>query len=132
MLRNLADKFYKVVGLVPQTVTATGSSAVVDLKGLRNFAFMIATGAMAFDGSNKLTFKIEESNDNSTFNDVAAAEYYPDDNLVYDAAGDASNVQLIQYRGNKRYVKLTWTETGTVSVPMSVVGLATDLEHMPR
>jgi len=124
MLRNLMDKIYQVALLVAQTVTATGNSSSIDLKDLMSCTFLLNVGNFAFDGSNYLTLAVQESDDNSTWSEATVAngglyEAAP----VLDAGGDANKSHAIEYRGTKRYARLAWTETGTVSVPLSVTAI---------
>lgn len=124
MLRNLMDKIYQASVFVAQVVTATGNSSSVDVKDLMSLTFLVNVGAFSFDGSNNLTLKVEESDDNSTWSEATVAngglyEAAP----VFDAGGDASKSHAIEYRGTKRYARLAWTEAGTVSVPMSVTAI---------
>lgn len=132
MLRNLAQLIKSTLILAAATLTSTTTTIAKDLQGLKSFAWEVSFGAMAFDTSNYLTATITESDDNSTFTAAPAEAYYPADQLVFNAAGDANAVHLIQYRGNKRYVKLVLTETGTVSVPVAINGISECPEFQPK
>jgi hypothetical protein len=131
MLRNLAQKVQVLPLLAPQTLTATTATASFDLQGCRNFAFAVQVGAMSFSGTDKLTLQIQDSDVNSGFEDVTAEALYTPAAQELAAAGDANKVHLVQYRGNKRFVRLNIVEAGTVSVPIAVSGLVTELEVQP-
>lgn len=132
MLRNLMDKLYKALLLIPSTVTATGNSASQDVKDLLSLTFLLSVGTMAFDGSNLLTFKVEESDDNSSWSEATVAngglyEAAP----VLDSGTEDDSIYAIEYRGTKRYARLAWTETGTVSVAMSVAAIGISKNQPP-
>lgn len=118
MLRNLLNKLYKVLLLTPQTVTATGNSSSQDVKDLMSLSFLLAVGTMAFTGTDKLTVVIEHSDDNSSFSTSTES-----DSIVLDSGSEDESLFGLEYKGNKRYARLAWTEGGTVSVPMTVIGV---------
>ena len=126
MLKSLMAKIKAVLMLAPVTVTATGASAAIDLAGFDSCMILVNAGTMAFDGSNLLDLKVEHSDDNSAFVATAAADIFEGEDMAngiakkLDAAGDASAVHAIFYTGSKRYIKLAYTETGTVSVILGV------------
>ncbi len=130
MLRNLAQKVQAVLVLAAQAVTADINTASVDLKEYRNFAFQVLVGAFAFTGVNKIALKIQESDDNVSFADAPAEAYY---NGVKElaAAADQSKLHLVEYRGNKRYIRLALDVSGTVNAQVAVAGLCTELKVQP-
>jgi hypothetical protein len=132
MLRNLKQIIKAYLILAATTLSATTTTIAQDLQGLKSFAFEIAFGAFVFDGVNFLTAKIVESDDNITFTDVVASQYYENDVLVFNDTAHQNAVHLLQYRGYKRYVKLVLTETGTVSVPVAINGLSECPEFQPK
>lgn len=124
MQRNLMDKIYKALLLFPQTITATGNSASQDVKDLMSLTFLLSVGTMAFTGTDKLTVKLQESDDNSSWTDctVANGAAYEDD-LVLDSGTEDESLFALEYRGSKRYARVAYTEGGTVSVAMSVTAI---------
>lgn len=132
MWKNIKLKLFHKLVLAAQTLTATLNTASVDLKDLNSLAFLVQVGAMAFDGTNYLSLKLQHSDDDSTFVDVEEVyEGTAPIAQVLDAAGDANKSHIVEYRGGKRYVRLAIEETGTVSVPISVAAISLHPELMP-
>lgn len=138
MLRSLFEKFYSKLVYPAQELSATTATLSVDLQLLSNFAFEVLVGAFTFTGVNKVNLNVQHSEDNATWADVTADDLYPEAEgpaptvKILDAAGDASKVHLIPYRGNMRYVRLNMVVAGTVSAPMAVSGISTKPEQMPK
>jgi hypothetical protein len=124
MLRNLAQKIKNYMVLAPQTLTADVNSTSVDLEALRSFGFIVSVGAFTFTGTNKVALVIQDSDDNVAFTSTTDLK-----ELV--AAADANKTHLVEYKGNKRYVRLLLDVSGTVSVATSVIGHSSDLEIQP-
>lgn len=141
MLRSLIEKFKSAMLYAPQTFSATTATSSMDLQGLSNFAFEVVVGAFStFDGTNNVSLTVQESDDNSSWADAPDESLYALDPAaasgsgiakILDAAGDASSVHLIPYRGNKRYARLNMVEAGTVSCGISVTGISTKPQVMP-
>ncbi len=128
MLRSLKNKVIVDQAFAPQTIAASALSAAMDLKGKRNFAFLIHVGSFAFTGVNKLTCTIHESDDNVTY----AASGNAAEILVLDTQATQENkVHELEYKGSKRYVKLDVVEAGTVTAPFAVSGICTEPEVQP-
>src|SRR6266516_6478008 len=80
------------------------------------------------DGSH--TFAINESDDNSTWTTVVAADLMPNPEVgVYGTATSfvgitaaTAVVQRIDYIGRKRYVQVVSTETGATGLPYALLG----------
>lgn len=88
-----------------KTSDVTGSG--VDLQGFDSAMVVINPGTIT-DGTH--TPKVQESDDDSTYSDVAAAD------LEGSLAAIASNtVQRVGYKGAKRYVRLFVTVAGTTT-----------------
>lgn len=135
MLRNLVDKIKSFFLLAPQVQTTDLTTAAADLQGVMNFAWMVSVGAAAFTGTDKMAIKITHSDDDVTYVNATSDDMYENvsANIVKEltAAGDASKIHTVEYRGNKRYVKLTLDIQGALTnVPVSVMGLSTVKEIM--
>lgn len=88
-----------------RTASANGSS--VDLQGFDSATVVFHPGTIT-DGTH--TPKVQESSDNSTFTDVAAADQ------VGTLAALASNtMQRVGYIGSKRYVRAVVTVAGATT-----------------
>lgn len=120
----------------PATVDATGNSGDIDLQDGNSATLLIAIGEDGGSGlssSHKLAFKLEHADDDGTGSADSYAACDDDDVLGYtslteagvfftlDSTDEDDAVYKIGYVGGKRFIKLTWTETGTVSVPMAVL-----------
>lgn len=96
-----------VNSLTPAARTASANGSGVDLSGFHsaNVAFVVGT---ITDGTH--TPSVEESDDNSTFTAVAAA------NLIGTLAALASSTnQRVGYKGTKRYVRAVTTVSGATT-----------------
>lgn len=131
MLRNLAQKIKALQLVAAQAISADTISTSVDLHAFRSFAFLVSVGTFAFTGSNKIGLKMQESDDNSTFTDVALTDYYGGAIKELSSGADDDSVHVVQYKGNKKYVRLVLDVSGTVSAPIAVVGLSADPEFQP-
>lgn len=90
----------------PVTTSANGASS--DLSGGYSAAVAFNIGPWG-DGTH--TFSVEESDDDSTFTAVAAADLQGTAPVVNDATDD-NQVYVVGYIGNKRYIRAVCTVTG--------------------
>ena len=96
-LRDLKPNLDVVQALAPAARTATVNGTGVDLRGYDAAMVVFHPGTIT-DGTH--TPSVEESDDNSTFTAVAAAD------LAGTLANLASNtIQRVGYRGVKRYIR---------------------------
>jgi hypothetical protein len=105
----------------------TTAGTAIDLQGYESLVLAIRSNAWT-DGT--YTPLVRESDDNSTYNDVA------DDDLIgleADAAiGAANTVKKIGYVGHKRYVKLSIVSTSVTSgANMSAIAIRGHARHNP-
>lgn len=125
---------YKVQNAIPAQVLTTSdvNGTGIDIQGFNDVFFVVNVGANGgtLDGSNNVTFVLQDSDDNSTFADVTdstlAGGYTVDANGVFttvDAGGEAATAYKVAYTGNKRYVRLQADVTGTISLPVSASSL---------
>lgn len=115
----------------PDTLTADANSTAVDLQGYSSLMLVANVGASGdtLSGSVKIELEVEESDDNSTFTDVADADLHnavdgTNDGTfaVIDDAAEDDAVYITGYQGNKRYVRAVVNVTGTHTngTPISV------------
>lgn len=115
--RELKTKTKVVQVLTPNVVnddTDGTAGASADMKGYES-ALLIAQIGVSGDtlsGSVKLIPVAMESDDNSSFTAVAAADLLGAFTLV-DAAAEDDVVQTVAYIGSKRYVRVDIDTTGT-------------------
>lgn len=114
------------------TISATGGSRYVDLQDVDAMSLLIAVGDLGSpDGSNNLVITFAEADDTpaaaGSYTAVAAADLRGDVNasgeVVIDATDAESRAYLVGYVGSKRYLRAIWTETGTISGPLSVTAI---------
>jgi hypothetical protein len=95
------------------TVNGTGVDMTDPTGGVDSFTsamFIVYTGTIT-DGTH--TFTCQESDDNSTFTAVAAAELQGTSPVV--TATDDDQVYAIGYMGSKRYLRLSVVSSGTTT-----------------
>lgn len=120
--RDLYNSVSPASSIVAQAVTATVNGTGVDLQGFESADVLIDLGTFA-GTTPTATIQIQESDDNSTFTAVAAADLIGG---ALPATIDPTNdVALYErgYIGTKRYIRVAVTAvTGTSpSLPMSAV-----------
>ncbi|MER8861789.1 hypothetical protein NKI09_29730 [Mesorhizobium sp. M0757] len=116
-MRDLANSIGAVQAVAPAVLTATNTSAAIDLLGFNGAAVIINTGAIA--GSGNFTPKLQESDDGTTFTDVAAADLVG----AFPAALVAASVLKVGYIGNRRYVRTVLTLNSGTSIAASATVL---------
>jgi hypothetical protein len=99
---------YSNVGIdaavVPATLTATNTSAAIDLQGFESAMVIIQTGAIG--GAGNFTPKLTEcATSGGTYTDVADADL----NGIFPAVLAASSIYRVGYRGSKRFIKTVLT-----------------------
>lgn len=137
MQRSLKDtlKFSNV--LEPQTYSADATTDSVDNAEGMSTTFLVNAGDFDFSETNNVDLVVQHSDDNTTFTAVADADIHDAEDgangiaKTLDSTDDKNTVHAVHYRGNKRYVHLSLEETGTVSVPMSVVAVQGHLKSNP-
>jgi hypothetical protein len=110
------DKLQHFTLLATTTITAVGDQTGVDLAGYEGDVQIILSGTAAGAGAD-LTFRIEESADNSTFTAATGGSFT--------AIGNAAYKEVITLNSNdlKRYIRLSCTaETGTASSAVTCFG----------
>ena len=132
-MKDLHSNIKPVSILHAVVVSATGNSGDIDLAGFNSAEFLIDAGVDAGTGlgaSHNLVFTLTHADDNGsgaagTYANVAAADVLgvtPANGVVLtiDSTDEDNTLYRFGYVGGKRFVKLTWTETGSVSMPMSI------------
>lgn len=114
MLRDSHSRMSLALALVPAVLNATTNGAWIDLQGFGSATVLLATGAggIAFDGTNKIEFVLEHSDDAAAGTPVTDAEVIGVSGISagivrsLTAAKPAADVQKVGYRGGKRYIRL--------------------------
>ena len=136
MLRNLSAKLKFIAVLIAQTVAASVNSTGVDCADFGSMLFLINVGSFSFTGTNKITVKLQVSDDNTNWSDAAAEDMYVIEGaaptyIVLDATGEDSKVYALEYRGTHRYARVALVVGGTVSVPVAITSVGGYSELMP-
>lgn len=116
IFQQTLDKIQHFTLLATTTITGTGDQTGVDLLDYDGDIQIILSGTAAGAGAD-LTFRIEESADNSTFTAVTGG--------TFTAIGNAASKQVLTLNRDalKRYVRLSCTaETGTASSAVTCFG----------
>lgn len=125
---NLSAHIRPVQLLAPHTLTATTTTLVLDRYGWDCVVFLLDLGAAAgtLDADNKVAVAVKGS-DTTDAADFEALDgddelflYGPSD---IDGSADDERIQRIEYIGDQRYLCLTLTVTGSVSLPLAVLAL---------
>lgn len=127
--------------LVAVTLAATTNGLVIDTFGHEGLTFEVNTGIFAYDGTNNLTFTVEESDasDGTGMVAVATGDYLDPrtqagavwDRLLNATGEDAKVYELGLKLNQKRYKRIVITEAGTVSVVISATAVLSRARHAP-
>ena len=120
-MKDLKNSIDVVNSIGPDDYTATISGLGVDLQGFEGAAVVFSVGTVT-DGIHSP--KLEESDDNSNWNDVALNDQ---EGTLSDLASD--NNQRVGYKGAKRYLRAVLTVSGA-TVGAQMAGLV--LRGMPH
>lgn len=136
MYKNMVDRLFQSLVLAPVAFSASVKSLGADATDLGNLAFLVSVGAFAFDGTNKVSIVLQHSDTDIDANyvdcgidDVYAADCeVPASGVVkiLDAGADASKNYLCEYRGNKKFARISLVEAGTVTTTISISALSTN------
>lgn len=124
-MQDLANSISVVTSIVPAVLAATTTGASVDLNGCNSVALAITTGAIVASGN--FTPKLQESDDNSTFTDVAASDLHGS----FVSALAASTAYKVGYKGFKRYIRPVLTLNSGTSIAASVAVIKGDVLKRP-
>jgi hypothetical protein len=116
-MRDLAHNIAAVQAVAPVVLSATNTSAAIDLAGFESAAVVINTGAIVSAGD--FTAKLQESDTTTSgdFADVAAADLVG----TLPASLEAASVVKVGYVGNKRYLRTVITKNGGTSIAAGAV-----------
>lgn len=111
MFHNLNDSVSAALTQNPTVKNATVNGTGVDLKGYETALAVVQFGTWT-DGTH--TPSLEESDDNSAFTAVAAADLEGSFTAV-SAGGGSNTIQQVGYKGRKRYVRVKMTIAGATT-----------------
>ncbi len=126
-MRDLANNIGVVQAVAPAVLSATNTSAAIDLAGFESAAVVINTGAIAGDGD--FTAKLQESDTTTAgdFTDVAAGDLAGS----FPASLEANAVVKVGYVGNKRYLRTVLTKNGGTSIAGGAVVIKGNAHDRP-
>jgi hypothetical protein len=109
--KDLYQELAPVVSLAAAARTSSANGTGVDLQNYQGNAVIIAAGTIT-DGTH--AFKIQDSDDNSTFADAAAADVVGS-LTSFTSSTTSGTVREASYIGAKRYVRVVATVSGTTT-----------------
>jgi hypothetical protein len=120
-MSRLISRLTSVALAVPATLTATNNGAGVDVSRFTGLAQVILNSSAAGDAAGETAdVKLQHSDDNATFTDVAGAAFAQ----VTNAAASHQNI-MVQTDRLKKYVRVVTTMAGgtpSVTRGVSMVG----------
>jgi hypothetical protein len=115
-------------GIPPQTINnATVTTTGIDMQASRRAYFCLYIGNVTGGGS--ISAKLRESNDNSSFTDLAGS------NVSISAKTTTNKIETFEVRAGqltKRYVQLSVTEGGSQNVLVSCTAEGDEGIHKPN
>lgn len=124
-MRDLVHNIGVVQAIAPADIAANTNGTSIDLLGFDSVAFVATTGAIT--GAGAFTLKLQESDDNAAFTDVAADHYQAPISGNLAATGTAK----FGYRGFKRFVRPVLTKGGGTSIFASVIAIKGNAADRP-
>ena len=113
--RDLYNNIGVIQSIAPAVQSASINGAGVDLRPYNSATVIISSGAIV--GSAVMVAKLQESDDNATFTDVAAGDLLG----TFPASLAASSVNKIGYKGSKRYIRPVLTLSSGTSIAADAV-----------
>ena len=123
-MKDLANNLIGVQSLAPAVRTADANGDGVDLQFFEGAMAIVDVGAEGdtLSSSVKIDFKLEHSDDNSSFSAVTSSSDVTDGSVdssgifaTFDDNSEAPAIAAIGYVGGKRYVRVVADHTGTHS-----------------
>lgn len=135
-MRDLYHNVLVTQHLSPINSTVTRTSSTIDLQGYNSASVVISMGLAGdtLSGSLYWTLKIQHSDDDSTYTDVAIADLNSSSlTVVVNSPSLDRTAYNFGYAGSKRYLKAVATPTGTHSVgtPISMLALRATAAYSP-
>ena len=111
-MKAIKALYSTLVSLLPAARTATANGVGVDLANAEENQIVVIGGAWT-DGTH--TFKLQESADNATWNDVAAGDQVGTFTAISSAPTAAITGNKVSYIGALRYVRVVVTIAGATT-----------------
>ena len=117
--RDLTSNIGVFSTIAPAVLTATTNGAGVDLRPFNSATLVVNVGAIV--GAGNMTAKMQESDDNSAWSDVAAIDTI---GTALPAVLVTGTTVRIGYKGIKRYVRAVATLNSGTSVALDAIIVA--------
>lgn len=125
-MRDLYSRLGFVQAVVPQVLTATNTSAAIDITGFGSAVVHISTGAIVTAGN--FTPKLTEcATSGGTYTDVAAVDLIGS----FPSALAASTSYKVGYIGNKMFLKTVLTLNSGTSIAAAVTIVEANAQRQP-
>lgn len=124
-MHDIVNNIGAILAKASAQVTASGTGIVIDTAGFKSAAFLIMFAAVAAaDADNTMAFTAEEGDSALAYDFVAV----PATRLInpYTLAATATAQSVKKFGvilGTKRYIRLKYTETGTVDATFGAVAV---------
>jgi len=120
-MKDIHSQFKRVVAIGAAALAADNTPAAIDLRGFNAAEILldIGVGGITFSGTNKIEFVLTHSDDDVTYDAVAAADILGGSVATggiikaLTAAHAAAAVYRFGYKGGRRYLKLLADFSGT-------------------
>lgn len=135
-MRDLYHNALATQHLSPVNSTSTKTSTAIDLQGYNSVSVIFAVGQSSdtLSGSIYWTLKLQHSDDDTTYTDVAAADLLNGSaTVVVNSASLDRTCYIFGYQGTKRYLKGVATPTGTHSsgTPLGMIAIRSTPSYAP-
>jgi hypothetical protein len=123
-MKDLKNKLDILASMGPAVYTTSQNGTGVDLRGFDGAVAVFESGIVDnVDTDETYTPKVQESDDNSTFTDVASTDLEGTFAPMVD-----NEIQRVGYKGSKRYIRSVMTLAGTTP---SFAGRASVIRGIP-
>jgi|SaaInlStandDraft_2_1057019.scaffolds.fasta_scaffold28729_2 hypothetical protein len=124
-MKDLKNHIDVLASIKPAVYTASQNGTGVDLRGFDGAVCVFESGTVDnTDTDETYSPKVQESDDNSTYTDVVAADLEGTLALMVD-----DQIQRVGYKGSKRYIRNVMTLAGTTP---SFAGRASIVRGIPH
>lgn len=120
-MRDLYNDIGPAQSLSPRAVTAAVNGVGVDLRGFDGATFLVDTGTIS-GTTPTVTVQLQESDDNSTFTAIAAADLIGGALPATIGTAEDDTIYKRGYIGTRRYVRVAVTAVGGTSPSLPMAG----------
>jgi YD repeat-containing protein len=129
MYRDLNSNLDAQESLRPAVLTADADGESVDLLGADSATIVVSVGAITGSVNGTTALTLEESDDNSSWADVADADILGAEPIGTDIA--ANTAYQFGYIGAARYIRATWTKGGETNAAVAAMVVRGHLHKAP-